>query len=84
MRMQIEYSKQALRWLQQSAHQVDQVECQYLLDLFEAKDKHRSSSGMRWTRSAAMLSVMKSGISIAEAGASTTGTPSLMTMKQLW
>jgi hypothetical protein len=79
--MQIEYSKQALHWLHQCAEHVDQVECQYLLDIFEAKDRHRSASSMKRERSAAMQSVMKSGISIAEAGASYAGVPSLLTVK---
>ena len=60
----MEYSKQALQWLLDHASNIDEVDVNFLLKSF--KNKTRAATNTKRTRSDAMLSVMVSGLSLAE------------------
>jgi hypothetical protein len=67
--MQVEFAKQALDWLRHTSSHVSKADCDFLLDMFTDGATRRLSSPIKRIRSDAMLSVMMSGLSIADSSA---------------
>ena len=88
--MQMQYCIQVLDWLRQRCAHLDQAECQFILEGMGAEGRRRSSgkyvrkasSSMYRTRSDAMLSVMRSGLSLADSSLGATQTMQRTALQQ--